>query len=50
MLLDSLADLTPPPKKVKKVGLKWLKMNFKGMFFLFFLVEIDPLLNHPPTP
>ena len=26
----------PPPIKVKKVGLKWLKMDFKGKVFLFF--------------
>ena len=36
-----------PPKKVKKkVGLKWLKMDFKGMFFC---VDFFLILWHPPT-
>ena len=36
-----------PPKKVKKkVGLKWLKMDFKGMFFVWiFSSSWD---THPP--
>ena len=40
-----------PPKKEKKLiynDLNWSKMNFKGIFFLFFM-DFDPFLNHPPT-
>ena len=33
VLLDSVPGLTPPPTKENK---SWSKMDFKGMFFLFF--------------
>ena len=36
VLLDSVPGLTHPPTKEKKVGLKWLRMDFKGMFFFYF--------------
>ena len=32
--------------KGKKVGLKWLKMDFKGMYFIFFSRKLPP----PETP
>ena len=44
--------LTPPlPKKKKLVynGLKWSKMDFKGMFFIFFN-RIWPPLETPTKP
>ena len=40
LLLDTVPGLTHPPTKEKKVGLKWLRMDFKGMFFLFFFNRI----------
>ena len=48
VLLDSVPGLThsPPPTKEKKVGLKWLKMDFKGMYFIFFSRKLPP----PETP
>ena len=38
VLIDSVPGLTyQPPSKGKKVDLKWLKMDFKGMLFLWIL-------------